>query len=78
MVFVELEVKGVSLNSYWGLGINMFVSCSTLNQQLKVLQYGTWHIVGSLAYVQSWRVNFNLDDHGQANYPLWIKFPAFL
>jgi hypothetical protein len=42
----------------------------------QVLQFGTWNIASSLAYVQSWRVYFNLEDHGQANYPLWIEFLA--
>jgi hypothetical protein len=30
--------------------------------------------VGSLAYVQSWIVDFNSKDRGHANYPFWLKF----
>ena len=43
-----------------------------------MLQYGTGNIVGSLAYVQSWREYFNLEDHCQEHYPLWLEFPSLL
>jgi hypothetical protein len=69
------EAKGVSLNSYWGLGYKyVCLMFNTESTAWKVLQYSTWNIAGSLAYVQSWRDDFNLEDRGQANYPLWIKF----
>ena len=42
----------------------------------QVLQFGTWHIVGCLAFTQSWREDSNLEDNGQANYLLWIGFPS--
>ena len=51
----------------------MFNSNATTRQ---VLQFGTWHIVGSLAFAQSWRAYSNPEDRGQDNYPLWIGFPS--
>lgn len=53
--------------------------CLLFNSEVaarQVLQYGTWNIVGSLAYIQSWRADFNPEDRGQAHYPLWLEFPA--
>ena len=38
---------------------------------MQVLQYGTWNIVGSLDYTQSWREFFNPEDCGEALYPIW-------
>ena len=34
------------------------------------------NIVGSMDFVQSWRANFNPDDRGKDNYPLWLEFPT--
>lgn len=70
------EAKGISLNFCWGLGSKYM--CLLFNSDVatcQVLQYGIWNIVRSLAYVQSWRADFNPKDHGQATYTLWLELP---
>jgi hypothetical protein len=42
------------------------------------VQYKTWNIAGSLAYVQSKRLDFNPHDINQAQYPLSIEFLGLL
>jgi len=68
--------KGISLKSYYDLGSKYM--CLLFNSDVatcQVLQYGIWNIAGSLAYVQSWRADFNPKDHGQANYTLRLELP---
>jgi hypothetical protein len=43
-----------------------------------VLQFGIWNIVCSLAYVESWQMDFNLDLRGHAHYFLLLEFPTLL
>lgn len=71
------EDKGISLNSYEGLGLKYV--CSLFNSNAiacHVLQFGTQKIVDSLAYLQSWRAYLNPNDRSQAQFLLWLEFPT--
>jgi hypothetical protein len=65
---LNCDMKGISLNLYWGLGSKYLFFLFNFDVVARnVLQYDAWNIVDALA---SWCFDFNPYARSRAHYPL--------